>query len=323
MPAATQRTSCRFTAALAARELVLTEGSLVERLRRDPRFGLDPHVAHAGLLYSEAGTAALSALWRAYLDVAQASGLPMLVCTPTWRATGERLARAGLPSVGRVSADAVALLAAVRSGYGDHGSRVFLGGLMGCRGDCYLPREALDARVSESFHAAQAEALAAGGADVLIAATLPAASEALGLARALAATRLPYLVSFVLRPTGTLLDGTPLADAVARIDDACDPAPAGYLGGCTHPAAFGSALEAAEAARSGLRERVLGVQGNASRRSPEELEGSAALDAEDPEVWADETRALRERFGARILGGCCGTDERHIAALARRCRRAA
>jgi homocysteine S-methyltransferase len=311
--------SDRFVAALDSRQLVLTEGALVERLRRDPRIQLDPHVANASLLYSEAGASALSELWRGYLDVARGCDRAMIVCTPTWRANPERLARARLPPVQRVSADAAALLLLVRARCGAFAERVFVGGLIGCRGDAYLPREALDEESAERFHAPQAEALASAGVDVLLAATLPAFTEAAGMARALAATGRPYLVSFVLRPAGTLLDGTPLAEAIARIDDAVAPAPTGYLAGCTHPATFRRAMEVARSARRSVQDRVIGVQGNASRKSPEELEGSAQLEGDDPETFAEEMRVARERFRTRILGGCCGTDERHIAAVARNC----
>jgi homocysteine S-methyltransferase len=314
--------AARFLAAIAGRELILTEGAIIERLRRGSRFEIDPLVAHAKLLYTPAGREALVELWTGYVDVARRAGLPVIVCTPTWRANAERLGRAGLPDVAEVSRDAVGLLETVRAAAGDHVQRVFLGALLGCRGDCYLPEEALDAAAAERFHRSQAEALAGAAPDFLLAATLPACSEAVGLARALAAVRLPYALSFVLRPSGTLLDGTPLQDAVARIDAAADPPPAFYLGGCVHPVHFERALAVAAAASPGLEERVIGVQGNASRKTPEELEGSERLDADEPEPFADAMEAVRHRFGARVLGGCCGTDERHIAAVAERVARA-
>ncbi len=297
---------------------MLTEGSLVERLRRDPRFRLDAHAAHAPLLYTPEGRDALIELWRLYIDVARNAGFPIIVCTPTWRANTERLTRAGLPEVAAVSRDAVALLEGVRRSYGDRAPRIFLGALLGCRGDAYRPQEALDAVSAERFHLPQAQALADAGPDLLIAASLPAATEALGLARALARTGRPYGLSFVVRPSGALLDGVPLAEAVARIDDGVDPPPAFYLGGCVHPRHFERAMETAAARDLGVLERIIGVQGNASLRTPEELDESRHLDADTPEAFAEAMDALRRRFGARVLGGCCGTDERHLAAVAAR-----
>jgi homocysteine S-methyltransferase len=245
----------------------------------------------------------------------------MLVCTPTWRANSERLAQAGMPGVAEVSRDAASLLAEVRSEYGEYGQQVFMGGLMGCRGDAYNPGEALDTMTATRFHAEQAEALAQAGVDFLIAQTLPALSEALGIASAMACTGAPYIMSFVLRPTGTLLDGTCVAEAIARIDDAVAPAPAAYMVNCVHPVNCALALEKAEAVYPGIRQRLVGLQGNTSRKSPEELDNAAELDSDEPEQFAEAMVELRERFQMHILGGCCGTDQRHIAAFAQHLRK--
>ncbi len=308
----------RFIAAIRQGEIVLMEGAVVERLRRDPRFGLDPHAAHTPLLYTPSGRGALIDLWRGYIGVAHEAGFPVIAFTPTWRANPERLRRASLPDVTTVSRDAVGLLGEVRSSYGAYSPRIFVGALLGCRGDAYDPREALDAASAERFHGAQADALARADPDFLIGTTLPAFTEALGLARALAATHRPYVLSFVLRPSGSLLDGMPLAEAVARIDDAVHPSPAFFLGGCVHPVHFERALGIAVAARANIAERVIGLHGNGSRRTPEELDESVRLDTDDPETFAEAMDSVRRTFAARILGGCCGTDERHIAAVARR-----
>ncbi|HXP96091.1 MAG TPA: homocysteine S-methyltransferase family protein [Telmatospirillum sp.] len=314
-----EKTQNPFSQALAQRAFLLTEGALIERLRRDPNseVSLDPDVANASLLYSPAGIAALAKLWRGYIDIAQAHDLGILVCTPTWRANPERLARAKLPAVSQVAADAVECLTTIRSGYGAYGQRIFIGGLIGCKGDAYAPREAMDSKSAERFHAEQVSALAQAGVDVLLAATLPAFSEALGLAQAMSKMERPYLLSFVLRPDGTLLDGMPVADAITRIDDALSPAPSAYLANCVHPLNFLSALCAAEAARPGIGNRLIGLQGNSSQKSPEELDGSLHLDTDTPDAFAAAMRTVRTRFGTHIIGGCCGTDDRHIAALAK------
>jgi homocysteine S-methyltransferase len=308
-----------FANALAREELLLTEGALIERIRRDSAVPLDPDVANASLLYTKQGRNVLTALWREYIDIARAYDSCILVCTPTWRADPERLARTTLPEVGQVSADAVRLLAELRAQYGEFGRRVFIGGLLGCRGDCYKPEEALSADDSARFHAPQAQALAQAGADFLLAATLPAFTEALGLARVMAETGCPYLLSFVLRPSGTLLDGTPVVDAMDEIDHAINPQPSAYLANCIHPTHFEQALAEAEKARPGARKRLIGLQGNTSRKSPEEFDGAASLDTEDPKEFGAAMARIRKRFGTRILGGCCGTDARHIEAIARCC----
>jgi homocysteine S-methyltransferase len=245
--------------------------------------------------------------------------LGILVCTPTWRANPERLARAKLPSVRQVAADAVALLTEIRSSYGMFGQRIFIGGLMGCKGDAYAPREALDSHSAERFHSEQAHALAQAGADFLLAATLPAFSEALGLAQACSKVEIPYLLSFVLRPDGSLLDGRPVVEAITRIDEAVTPAPAAYLANCVHPVNFLGALSAAERACPGIGKRLVGLQGNGSQKSPEELDGAIHLETDTPDAFAAAMRVVRKRFGSHIIGGCCGTDEHHISALAQTC----
>jgi homocysteine S-methyltransferase len=279
--------------------LTLAQGAVVERLRRNPEVTLDPHAVHAGFIYEGHAGAVLAGLYRQYLDVARASGLPMILLTPTWRATAERLQLAGL-GARDVNGDAVRFVRRIAAEYPE--CEVLVAGETGVRGDCYRPEEALDAREAERFHAPQMRALAEGGADFLIASTVPAASEALGMARAMARTGKPYVMSFVSRPGGTLLDDTPVADAVEQIDRGASPAPAAYFVNCVHWSAFPGG-------------RAVGILANTSRRSHEELDGMAELDSEDPAEFARGMAALRGR-GARVLGGCCGTDERHIAALA-------
>jgi homocysteine S-methyltransferase len=192
---------------------------------------------------------------------------------------------------------------------------VLLGGLMGCRGDAYRPDQALGVDEAARFHQAQAQALADAGCDFLFASTLPAASEAKGIAAAMARTGAPYVLSFLINAQGELVDGTPIPEAIAHIDSAVFPAPVGYLANCVHPSIMARALEHCDAASRG---RMLGLQANTSAKSPEELEGSEHLETEDPERFAEAMVDLHRRFGLRILGGCCGTDARHIHSLAER-----
>ena len=301
--------------------IILTEGALIERLRRDPAVQLDPHILHAGLIYDPLGREQLAGLYRRYLSVGRAHDLPMIVCTPSWRANPERLRAAGLADTAAVNADGCRFLAEIRAECGDYAERVHIGGLMGCCGDAYEPAEALESDAAAEFHAPQAQALAAGGVDFLMAATLPAASEALGIARAMAACGVPYVLSFVVRAAGTLLDGTPLHEAVAQIDAAAKPPPLMYAVNCVHPAVFEAALRQAARAAPRVTERVLGLQANTSARSPEELDGREELDTGPPEAFAEQMLAVHRALGTRVLGGCCGTDDRHIRALAEVARR--
>jgi homocysteine S-methyltransferase len=187
---------------------------------------------------------------------------------------------------------------------------------MSCRGDSYKPAEALAANEAREFHSWQAAKLAEAGVDFLLAATLPALNEATGLALALAETGTPYMVSFVARPEGTLLDGTPLKDAVASIDAAAEPKPLAYLVNCTHASIFRSALLHKVHSSGLVRERVVGLLANTAALSPEELDNSAGLVEEDPEAFGRSVASLHGDLGMKVMGGCCGTDDRHIRCLA-------
>lgn len=300
---------------LARHRFLPAEGAVVERLRRTPGIVLDPVLEHAVLLYDERGARAMEAIYQQYLDIAAATGLPMLCFTPTWRASGGRLSQAGYADRD-VNGDAFRFLSRIRAGYGEASRRILIGGLVGCAGDAYQPAQALDERAARLYHKAQLDALANAGADFLFASTLPAASEAAGLAHAMSVTGLPYIVSFVLNRDGNLLDGTPLSRVIQSIDARVSKPPEGYMINCVHPAACEAALARLDAAT--LR-RVVGFQANTSSRDPRELDGLPHLETEHPDVLANAMYELHRRFGLRILGGCCGTDHRHIQAIVYRC----
>lgn len=309
-----------FSATLQDAPFLLTEGAVIERLRHDPSIHFHPQVLNTSLLFEAEGPNALRRIYREYLHVGFHHDLPMLILTPTWRANPERLASAGLPGVEEVSEEAFRLLDQVREGYGSYAKSIFIGGLVGCKGDAYRATDALPEEEAYAFHQAQARALAATKPDFLIASTLPALSEARGIARALSETGLPTLISFIVRPTGHLLDGTPLERAVRSIDESLERTPAGYLINCVHPSVYEEAMNTASSRDPIVTARVLGVQANTSPKSPEELDGSSRLECEDPELFATRMMHLRLEFGTRVMGGCCGTDARHIFALARRAR---
>lgn len=304
-----------FTHLFAHSPCILAEGAVIERLRRNSNTELDPFLVNSAFIYDAAKRAALTAICRQYLDIGRDAGVPLLVSTPTWRASRERIAAAGLTGVD-VNGDNVRYLAELRNSYGEYAQRVVISGLMSCRGDAYHPAEALTAAAAQEFHAWQAGQLAAAGVDCLLAATLPALSEAIGLAQALAATGLPYIVSFIARPQGTMLDGTPLHDAVAAIDAAVTPRPLAYMINCTHVSFARAALLHPTNSSPLVRQRLIGLLANTAALSPEELNDSTALVEEDPQVFGTAVAALHRELGLKILGGCCGTDDRHIRALA-------
>jgi homocysteine S-methyltransferase len=303
-----------FAERLRAADLILGEGSLYERLRRDPAVQFDPELAHATLIYDETARAVLEGTHREYLDIGQAHRLPMLTASDTWRANRERQDRSGFRDR-PVNQDNVRFLQDVRTSYGPDAAPILIGGSFGPRGDAYRPAAALTRHDAAAFHAPQVDALASAAPDYLIANTLPAVSEARGMADACAATGVPYLLSFVVRGDGTVLDGTRLADAIALIDDTASVPPAGFGVNCVHPTVLARALQATGPAAV----RVVYFQANASALTPEELVGSEELVGDGPAELAEAIRTVRDHFGIRALGGCCGTGTAHIAAIATAC----
>jgi S-methylmethionine-dependent homocysteine/selenocysteine methylase len=295
---------------------ILGEGAVIERLRRCD-LQLDPYLVNAAFIYDEVKRVALERIYRQYLEIGCRFGLPLLLSTPTWRASRERIEAAGYGGV-ELNGDNFRFLDQLRKSYGAYAGKVVICGLMSCRGDAYTAAEALAACQAREFHAWQAGKLAETGVDFLLAATLPALSEATGLALALAATAKPYMLSFVVRPDGTLLDGTPLKDAIPAIDAAVTPAPLAYLINCCHASYARSALTHATNSSALVRRRMLGLLANTAALSPEELNDSSSLVEEDPETFGGSVALLQRELGLKILGGCCGTDDRHIRSLAAR-----
>ena len=169
-------------------------------------------------------------------------------------------------------------------------------------------------RTLAAFHRAQCAAFAEAGADFLLAATLPALSEARGLAEAMNETGLPFIVSFVVERTGLLLDGTPLCVAVTAIDDVSPPLC--YMVNCVHPTNVLAALASDVNRDQPSLSRVKGIQGNTSTLSPGELDDSADLQCDGADSLVEGTLALRRERAFQVFGGCCGSDETHLEAIA-------
>jgi homocysteine S-methyltransferase len=294
---------------LRDKRLILTEGAMIEALANGDDVELHETLLNAPLVYTEEGRQAMAALSTSYIDTARAADLPILVSTPTWRANPDRIRAAGLDR--NLNADGADFMLTLREGYGDWAPNILIAGLMGVKNDAYQPGEALDAIAAAEFHSQQADWLADAGVDLLLAATLPAVNEATGMARAMAQTGRPYIVSFVINRRGRLLDGTPLETAISQVDQACTPVPAGYMINCAHPDFLGpSALPPA------LWHRLIGFQGNASAMDHEALETTPGHHEDDRTAWGEAMLGLRRRLGFKILGGCCGTTAAHIAYLA-------
>ena len=280
--------------------IVLMEAAIVERLRRAKEVQLHPMLANAGLIYDPVGRKAMRAIYEEYMELAIEAGLPMLVCTPTWRAGKDRVLKSGVSKT--VNADAVAFMQEIRR----HDS-IKIGGMIGCKNDCYLPDEGLSVADAERFHVWQIDQLAHGGVDFLIAETIPNVQEALGVAKAMAATSVPYIISFVISRDGCVLDGTSLDEAIEFIDANTHARPTGYMVNCAHPSFLRPRMQSPAIFR-----RLIGFQGNASSLDHCELENADELKADGISEWGDLMLDLNKTYGLQILGGCCGTGIDHL-----------
>jgi homocysteine S-methyltransferase len=127
-----------------------------------------------------------------------------------------------------------------------------------------------------------------------------------------AGARASVAISFTVETDGRLPTGDALGDAISAVDAATGGYPAYYMINCAHPAHFDAVLDAGAAWTA----RIGGVRANASRLSHAELDVMTELDIGDPADLAARHRALIERFPQiRVVGGCCGTDLRHVRRL--------
>lgn len=296
-------------------DIILTEGAIIERIRRASPGLLDRDLLNAPLVYRDDGRRLLAVLHRQYLDIGSGSGLPLLVFSDTWRANRERLERAGMAGKD-VNADCVRFLQELVAEKGGFAGRVAIAGLIGCRGDAYRPEEALTESDAASFHAFQVNALADAGVDLLFAATVPSVREAAGMAAVMARTGAPYAVSFVFNRNGQVLDGTPVHEAISMIDGRVSPPPLFYMANCCHPVYYAAAMRSLMREDAALIPRIIGLQANTSLKEAAELDNLPSLDTEEPETFAGSMLGLYREFGTRILGGCCGTNDRHMEAIA-------
>lgn len=300
-----------FTAAFARGEPFLMEGALGERLKREHALTPWEHVALAGLVTTPAGQDALEALWLEYAGIAHRYGFAFLATTPTRRADRIRMTRQGMDE-GLLAQNVFFLRQVLEK----TGGPAWLGGMMGCFGDAYTGAGALSQEEAVRLHRWQADHLAAAGADFLYGALLPTLPEATGLAQAMAQTGLPYLLSFTIRADGCLIDGTPIARAIEWIDGQDFSAPLCYMTNCIHPSLVRKALLQPCNGGELVKKRFLGIQGNTSPLSYDQLERATDLLTAEPAAFARAEVGLLDLWPFQIFGGCCGTDGRHIRQLA-------
>ena len=275
-----------------------------------------PSFASFVLLDDARGRAGLETYYRGFLDIAAASGTGFVLDSPTWRANPDWGAALGYDRerLGAANRAAIAQLDKLREEYAVVG-QVVVNGCIGPRGDGYDPGKLMSADEARDYHRWQVAELADAGANMVTALTMTNLGEAEGIAAAAREVGIPAVVSFTVETDGRLPTGMALAEAVARIEDKLGDAVAYYMINCAHPSHFADALD-----DDLLRARVAGIRANASRMSHAELDEAEELDDGDPGELGGDYRGLMEALpNLCVLGGCCGTDHRHVAAIADAC----
>ena len=297
--------------------LFLTDGGIETTLIF--REGLTlPYFAAFDLLKHDEGYAALQKYFRTYVDIARRYGAGCILESATWRANpdwGTKLGYSGT-ALADLNRKAITLLQQIRDAYELSTTPIVISGCIGPRGDGYNPAALMTEDDAEHYHTMQAQTFRDMEADLVTAITMTYAAEAIGLTRAALAAEMPVVISFTVETDGRLPTGQTLQEAIEQVDDATGHGPAYYMINCAHPTHFVGTLAAGEP----WLDRIRGVRANASSKSHAELDEATELDDGNPEELGRQYRELKGKLPQlNVLGGCCGTDHRHVEAGCQAC----
>lgn len=296
---------------LTGEGIFVTDGGLETELVFHDGHDL-PCFAAFPLLETPEGRARLRRYYDGYLRIARDHGAGFVIETPTWRANPDWAAQLGYSStrLDAVNRAAVALAEEVRAAAGD--LTTVVSGCIGPRGDGYDPGETMTADEAQEYHLVQISTFAATTADQVTAITMTNVEEAIGVVRAAGAAGIAAAISFTVETDGRLPTGQLLHEAIEQTDAETGSSAAYFMNNCAHPTHFAAALDSS----GPWRHRIVGLRANASARSHAELDESTELDEGDPTDLGVRHAELRDQLPAvAVLGGCCGTDARHVAAI--------
>ena len=252
--------------------------------------------------------------YEQYVAIAHQYKIGLILEAPTWRASkdwGEKLGYSEA-ALAEVNESAIAFLQNIRREHETAQSPMVISGCIGPRGDGYNPTSQMDADTAAQYHAPQIASFKSAGADMVGAMTITYPEEAIGIVRAAKTLSMPVMISFTVETDGKLPCGISLKDAIKQVDQETDSAAIYYMINCAHPSHFQSVLSEGEV----WSDRIYGIRANASRKSHAELDESETLDDGNPQELGSEYAALKQQLhNFTILGGCCGTDHRHVEAV--------
>jgi S-methylmethionine-dependent homocysteine/selenocysteine methylase len=298
--------------------LYLTDGGIETSLIYNDGLEL-PEFAAFDLFRRPGGVAALRKYFRAYTRIASRHGAGIILESPTWRASADWGARLGYGArdLADVNRQAIAMLEPLRDELAETDTIAVISGCLGPRGDGYEPSRVMTVGEARRYHRAQVETFAGTGADMVAAITMNYVQEAIGIAEAAMDTEMPVAISFTVETDGRLPTGQPLRDAIEQVDAATRGYASYYMLNCAHPEHFDQIL----AREDSWTRRIRGLRANASRKSHAELNNSTALDAGSPPELGEQYAELKRKLLPKlnVVGGCCGTDHRHVESIAAAC----
>ena len=291
-------------------KICITDGGMETDLVFHHQLDL-PYFAAYDLLRHQQGYETLVNYYKTYAELAQSYQLGLILETPTWRANADWGAKIGdSPQVlEKFNLQSVKLIEDIREQYGDEESPIVISGCIGPRGDGYRPSQIMTITEAKDYHSAQIATFAKSNADMIAAITLNYVEEAIGVTLAAQEYGLPVCISFTVEIDGKLPTGESLKQAIYAVDQATDHGPVYYMINCAHPTHFSHLFQTQDA----WLHRVKGLRGNASCLSHAELNESETLDEGSPSQFGAELSDLNSLSPhITVLGGCCGTDYRHI-----------
>lgn len=298
-------------------QLFLTDGGMETTLIFHEGFDL-PYFAAFELLKSRPGREALRKYYETYAAMAVHARTGFILESPTWRASRDWGEKMGYTpeTLAQANRHAIALLQDIRVQFAVADSPFVISGCIGPRGDGYEVGAVMSIEEARAYHREQIATLAEAGVDMITALTMTYPEEAIGIVLAARDCNIPVVISFTTETDGHLPNGMSLQQGIEMVDAATDQGPVYFMINCAHPDHFSQALaESAEWVK-----RIHGVRANASRLSHAELDEAEELDAGDPQELGRQYQALREQFPQfSVLGGCCGTDHRHVGEICSCC----
>jgi len=274
-----------------------------------------PYFAAMVLLRDEAGRERLDRYFLEHAQVAAQTGVGFILESATWRASSDWGDLLGYTrdALAQTNRAAINQLVRLRSQLTEGRRDIVISGCIGPRADGYDGTARMTAQQAYDYHLVQVETFAETEADMVNAMTITYVDEAIGIVRAATDQQIPVAISLTVETDGSLPEGTPLGEAIQQVDAATGRAAAYYGINCAHPTHFAPVLDRA----APWTERLRSIRANASRSTHAELDDSELLDAGDPFELAAQYADLRDTLpGLTILGGCCGTDLRHLQAIA-------